>query len=127
MKNVKFWKEAVVEGFDPGSYPYVAEKVPMGVVEAMLDGKIWAKRQMGIGCYFTRVSSGERFLLTVYRDKKDQRYRVKGCPIDFACCPVGAGYVYRLEVEVNGKGNAVLRGAVLLGGASSVVVAPAVE
>jgi len=122
MKNVKFWKEAVEGGFDPGSYPYAAEKVPMGVVEAVLDGKIWARQQMGIGCYFTRVGSGERFLLTVYRNRGDQRYRIKDCPVDFACCPAGAGYVYRLEVELNGKGNPALRGAVLLGGTSSVVV-----
>jgi len=126
MKNVKFWKEAVEAGFDPGAYPYVAEKIPMGSVEAVLDAKIWAKQQMGIGCYFSRVGTGERFLLTVYRDRRDQRYRIKDCPIDFACCPVGAGYVYQLEVDVNGKGNAALRGARLLGGASSVVVENAV-
>ena len=122
MKNVRSWNEALDHGCEPRQYPYSGGEVPLGTIEAVLDFKIWARKTMGISCYFTAQNSGQKFLLTVYRDRKDQRYRIKDCPIDFVCCPVGPGYVYRLEVGLNGKGNPALRGAVLMGGTSSVVV-----
>jgi hypothetical protein len=126
MKNVKSWSIALEQGCQPREYPFSNDAVPLGVILAVLDFKIWAKKTMGIGCYFSEEKTGRKFQLTVYRDKSDHRYRIKDCPLDFACCPAGPGYLYRLEVQLNGKGNVTLYGAQLLGGTSSVAVENAV-
>ena len=117
MKNVEHWDRALQKGFDPRSYTYDPAKIPIGAFEAILDCKIWAKQEMGIGCYFSQKETGYRFVLTVYRDRLKQAYRIKDCPIDFTVCPVGA--TYALRVNFNGNGNPFISEARLCGNVPS--------
>ena len=113
MKNVESWKLALEKGFDPRSYTYDPAKIPVGAFEAILDFKIWAKQAMGVGCYFSQKESGYRFVLTVYRDRLNQEYRIKDCPIDFTVCAIGV--TYALRVKLNGNGNPFISEARLCG------------
>jgi hypothetical protein len=42
------------------------DKIPLGVFDAKLDFKIWSKRIIAINCYFIRIDTEERFVVTVY-------------------------------------------------------------
>ena len=101
MRNVLSWRVALDQGFEPRVYPYVADKVPMGTMQAKLDFKIWSKNAIGINCYFTSVSTGQKFQLTVFRNEITKQYIIKGGTLDFATCPIEI--VYEIEVGVNGK------------------------
>ena len=90
-------------------YPFIATLVPTGQFEAKLDFKIWARKTMGICCYFTQQRSGRKFKLTVYRRNNDERYMLDGCEIDFTTCETGI--LYMVSVEINGKGNIAFRNA----------------
>ncbi len=59
--NVLSWNIALEKGLEPRLYPYTAEHVPVGKYEAVLDFKIWAKKAMGICCYFTQRNTGIKF------------------------------------------------------------------
>jgi hypothetical protein len=59
MSNVLTWKNALDEGHEPRLYPYAAESIPTGQLEARLDFKIWAKNTMGVSCYFTAIAAGD--------------------------------------------------------------------
>jgi len=114
MKNVESWKTAVEMGLDPRAYTYAPDKVPTEEIEAVLDCKIWAKQTMGIGCYFTEIGTGCKFVLTVYRSNKDGEYKVRNCPIDFTDCPIGEKYA--LKVALNGHGNPYIQAAAQISG-----------
>jgi 3,4-dihydroxy-2-butanone 4-phosphate synthase len=102
-RNVLTWNQALAAGFQPGLYPFIATLVPTGELEAVLDFKVWAKKTMGICCYFTHTETARKFQLTVYRRKSDERYMLDACEIDFTTCETGASYM--VSVEINGKGN----------------------
>ena len=107
------WNAALEKGYEPRLYPYEVEYVPPGIFEARLDFKIWAKKTMAIGCYFTQNDTGTKFQLPVYRRQKDERYMLEEGTIDFKTCPVGM--VYLITVSFNGKQKVVLKNAVACG------------
>lgn len=104
------WGVALEKGYEPRLYPYTIEHVPLGEYEAVLDFKIWAKKTMGICCYFTQEESGIKFQLTVYRMPTDKLYMINGCDLDFTVCAANA--LYLITVGLNGKQNITFKNAV---------------
>jgi hypothetical protein len=100
------YRKALKQGINPALYLYETGFVPLGRISAMLDAKIWGCMIMGIGCYFTRVKDGAKFLLTVYYDTERKGYRLPNREIDILTCPVDR--VYDLHVGENGRGNPVM-------------------
>jgi hypothetical protein len=113
MENsVLSWNVAVEKGHERSLYPYTAEQVPLGSYEAVLDFKIWAKKAMGIGCYFTQKNTGIKFQLTVYRRQKDKLYMIDKSNIDFKACSVDVPYV--IGVNLNRKEKPALKACSLM-------------
>ncbi len=108
MKNVLSWKQALEADHTPNEYSFRATDIPEGSYLATLDFKIWAKKANAVSCYFTKANSGEKMLLTVYRDFKNEEYFLGNT--DFRICPTGT--VYNIEVTHNSKGNPNLISAV---------------
>lgn len=108
--NVLSWGVALRKGFQPGMYSY--SEVPLGAYEATLDFKIWAKKIMGINCYFTQSNTGKKFQLTVYCKFKKGLYRIEGCEIDFVVCPVER--VYNIKVFADQKKKTIFAAASLI-------------
>ncbi len=107
--NVLSWLVALQNGYEPKLYPYATNQVPLGEYEAVLDFKIWAKKVMGVCCYFTQKDTGIKFQLTVYRRQKDEQYIIDESSIDFKVCAVNT--VYLISVNLNGKQKALLKNA----------------
>ncbi|MDQ6812813.1 MAG: hypothetical protein M3040_03605 [Bacteroidota bacterium] len=107
--NVLSWNVALEKGYEPRLYPYAIEYVPLGEYEAVLDFKVWAKKAMGICCYFTQKDTGKKFQLTVYRRQKDEQYMLDENGIDFKGCPVNTDYL--ITVNLNRKQKAAFKGA----------------
>lgn len=112
MSNVITWSNALDSGYEPRDYPYAGEEVPMGQYEAQLDLKVWSKHTMGISCYFTAIGTGKKFRVTVFRRKSDEVYALEKESLDFKECPLEA--IYRITVDSNKKGDAVLKSALLV-------------
>lgn len=110
-RNVISWNAALNNGFEPGLYPYSFSEVPLGEYDAVLDAKIWAKKVMGINCYFTQADTGKRFQLTVYCKHNSGIYKLEGCSINFANCPTGKKY--RINVIADQKKKIIFANAVL--------------
>lgn len=110
--NVLSWNIALEKGYEPRLYPYATEHIPLGTYEAVLDFKIWAKKAMGISCYFIQKDTGKKFQLTVYRRQRDKLYLLDEGTIDFKVCPVNE--VYTITVELNGKQKIALKNVVAL-------------
>lgn len=108
--NVMSWGVALEKGYEPRLYPFTIEHVPLGEYEALLDFKIWAKKTMGICCYFTQKETRIKFQLTVFRRPKDKLYMIKGCDLDFTVCAANA--LYLISVGLNGKQNITFKNAV---------------
>lgn len=81
--NVLAWNVALEKGYEPRLYSYATADVPLGVYEAALDFKIWAKKAMGIGCYFTQKDTGAKFQITVYLRQTDKAYLLDEGSVDF--------------------------------------------
>ena len=109
MRNVLSWRVALERGFEPRNYPYSADQVPAGSIQARLDFKIWSKKAIGINCYFTAVVTGQKFQLTVFRYEPTKEYLIRGTPIDFSRCPTEK--VYQIEVGVKGNGRVLFLAA----------------
>jgi hypothetical protein len=107
--NVLSWNQALRMGHQPALYPFIATLVPTGEFEAVLDFKIWAKKTMGICCYFTQTETGRKFQLTVYRRKSDEKYMLGGSEIDFTTCHTDC--IYKVRVDINGKGKITFKDA----------------
>lgn len=105
--NVLSWNVALDMGYEPRLYPYIGEAVPLGAFEAVLDFKIWAKKAMGICCYFTQKDTGTKFQLTVFRRQRDKSYMIDKSVIDFKMCDVNKGYL--ISVILNGKQKPALK------------------
>ena len=110
-RNVLSWDVALRNGFKPHLYTYAFDAIPLGECEAMLDFKIWAKKIMAVGCYFTHAATEQKFQLTVYCSGTGL-YRIKDCPIDFTECPVGR--LYKVKVIADQKKKIVFKGAELV-------------
>jgi len=105
-KNVQSFGVAINNGFEPRAYTFNADKIPLGVYEAMLDFKIWSRRIIAVNCYFTKLLTKEKIQLTVYGNNQTGLYIVPGSPIDFTTCATGVAY--RITVARNNKGKIVL-------------------
>jgi hypothetical protein len=110
--NVLSWDVALDKGYEPRLYFYTFEDVPLGEYEAILDFKIWAKTIIGISCYFTQAGTGKKFQLTVYCKPGVGVYKIEGCKIDFAQCPIER--LYQISVIANEKKRIVFANARLL-------------
>jgi len=108
--NVLSFGMAIAQGFEPKQYPYQVSEVPIGHVEAILDFKVWAKKLMGISCFFTEARTGRHFLLTVYCTTRG--YRVTNSQVDFSSCPIQASY--SLIIGKNYSGNLELEKVTLI-------------
>jgi len=113
QNDVLSWNVAIDKGFNPSMFPYTAEHVPVGNYDATLEFKIWAKKVMGICCYFTQTETGKKFQLTVYRQPGSKKYTLdKSDKIDFTKTPIGRRY--HLNVFINEKGRIVFQEASLM-------------
>lgn len=110
--NVLSWNVALRKGLQPGLYPYEPGSVPLGEVSAVLDFKIWAKKIMGICCYFTEAATGRKFQLSVYCKFSTARYMVEDSNIDFSVCPVNC--IYSLTIGFHPTGRRIIERVVLL-------------
>lgn len=99
MSNPLSYNPAVQSGLEPQDYSY--RDIPVGTYKAILDFKIWSNKVSGVDCFFTTEDSGEKILLTVYRDRTTREYTLKD--LDFRECPVKT--TYEIEVKLNSKGN----------------------
>ena len=108
--NVLSWNIAIEKGLNPSLYPYTAEHIPVGEYDAILEFKIWAKKIMGVCCYFTQTRTGKRLQLTVYRQPQTKMYTLDNCSeINFAESPVGCPY--HLIVFISERGRIVFEKA----------------
>ncbi len=103
MKNVLSWNQAIDNGFEPSDYSYTKEDIPIGVSEATLDFKAWAKNVAAINCYFTIIETGQKILLSVYRKHSDSTYMLENSDIDFTTCETDKSY--NIETKLNNRGN----------------------
>lgn len=110
--NVLSWGVALRNGYKHDLYGYTGEAVPLGVIDAMLDFKIWAKNVMGINCYFTDVITQKKFQLTVYLSNRLRAYRLSSNGFDFYDCPTGR--IYRIHTVRGNSGKITFANAVLL-------------
>jgi hypothetical protein len=117
--NVMSWDAAIKRGYEPRLYPFSSDQIPSGDYDAVLDFKIWAKKIMGISCYFTQTKTGEKFQLTVYCTRKKGVYKIDDCEIDFVQCPIEQ--VYEISVCANEKKKVLFKKARLITGISNLV------
>ena len=100
-RNVLSFRAALEKGYDIRLYSYDPARIPLGEMEASLDFKTWSKRIIAINCYFTKMETGEKFVLTVYGHPKTGRYILPGSALDFGQCPIDCSY----NVIVGRKGD----------------------
>ncbi|TAN00420.1 MAG: hypothetical protein EPN39_04350 [Chitinophagaceae bacterium] len=111
-RNVLSFGAALAKGYEPRLYPYDANRIQEGEYEAILDFKIWAKKIMAVGCYFTLLPAKEKVQLTVYCDKKTGQYKLPKSEIDFTCCPTSN--MYKISIGKKKSGNTYLQNAALI-------------
>lgn len=104
--NVYSFKTANRKGYEPNLYAYDPQQIPTGEFDAILDFKTWSKRIIAINCYFTKMNTGEKFVVTVYCNNQTGKYEVPGSPFNFSDCGVNA--IYRITVCKNEKGRILL-------------------
>lgn len=101
-RNVLTWNQALEKGFEPSLYPYNETDIPEGNYKARLDCKIWAKKTMGVSCYYTFIEINKKCCITVFRDKMEA-YKIQNSSIDFAECPIGRLYSIEMSYNKNKK------------------------
>ncbi len=104
------WNIALEKGYEPRLYPYTAEHIPVGEYEAILNFKIWAKKAVGISCYFTQKETGVKFQVTVFRRQTDRLYRLNKNDIDFTTCDINS--IYKITVVINNISRAIFKNAI---------------
>ncbi|HZH97188.1 MAG TPA: hypothetical protein VEY06_14950 [Flavisolibacter sp.] len=109
QRNVFSFKVAIAKGCEPRLYSYDPGKMPLGVFDARLDCKIWSKRIIAINCYFIRIDTEERFVVTVYCNRETSRFQLSHSTVDFSQCPTGE--IYCLKFIKNDKGKVLLEKA----------------
>jgi len=110
-RNVSSFKQALKAGHNPQQYSYDPTLIPSDVFDARLDFKIWSKRILAINCYFTRITTGEQFVLSVYCNKQTGQYSI-GSTLNFSSCPTDT--IYRLNVDRKPTGKIALLNAFLV-------------
>ena len=102
MKNVMTWRQAVDNGYTERVAEYSYENIPVGSFRASLDFKIWAKKVMGINCFFTIKETGQKILLTAFC-KEEGVYRIGR--VDVTTCVVNRDY--KISITLNQKEKVV--------------------
>jgi hypothetical protein len=105
-RNVYSFRIAIANGFEPRLYTYDADKIPLGVFEARLDFKIWSKRIIAINCFFIKIKTEEKFIVTVYCNHQTAKFKLPDSVIDFSSCPTNE--VYLVSVLKNERGKIYL-------------------
>jgi hypothetical protein len=108
-RNVYSFKVAIAKDYEPRLYCYEPDKIPLGVFDARLDFKIWSKRIIAINCYFTRIDTDERLVVTVCCNHETSRFQLSQSTVDFSQCPTDR--IYRLQIIKNEKGKVLLEKA----------------
>ena len=102
-RNVHSFRVIIKKGYSPCLYSYDEAKIPVGKFEAKLDFKTWSKRIIAINCYFTKIDSGEKFVVTVYCNYITGKYTLADSMVDFSTCPLNENY--KIEIGKNSKGK----------------------
>ena len=110
-RNVFSFKDAIAKGYEPRLYSYDADKIPLGIFDAILNFKTWSKRIIAINCYFTKIDTKEKFIVTVYCNNQMAKFQLKDSDIDFSSCLVGQAY--HISVTKDGRGKIVLETAMV--------------
>lgn len=105
-RNVWSFKTAIRNGYEPRLYGYDPQQIPLGEFEAMLDFKTWSKRIIAINCYFTKMDTKEKFVVTVYCNNQTGKYEVPGSVVNFSDCAINA--IYRINVCKNERERIIL-------------------
>lgn len=100
-RNVSSFKTAIRKGYEPRLYTYDSSQLPLGEFDAILDFKTWSKRIIAINCYFTKIATKEKFVVTVYCNNHTGRYDITGSDVNFADCAVNASY--HICIQKNNK------------------------
>lgn len=108
-RNVYSFRIAIAKGFEPRLYTYDSDKMPLGLFNARLDFKTWSKRIIAINCYFTKIKTGEKFIVTVYCNHQTAKFKLPDSVVDFSCCPTNE--VYLVSVLKNERGKIYLNDA----------------
>lgn len=112
MKNkVLSWRQALDKGLNPSAYPYKSDQVPIGEITVKLDFKIWAKKVMGIDCYFSAAEGTNCFRITIFYSSSNG-YRTDKDGVDFSCCETGK--LYRIITAVRKTGNVFIKSVIEL-------------
>lgn len=111
-RNVYSFNAAISKGYEPKLYSYQADKIPMGSFQAILDFKVWSKRIIAINCYFTKLHSGEKFIITVYCANKTGKYEIDNSAVDFLTCATARNYL--IEIVKNEKQKIRLVKAIII-------------
>lgn len=101
--NVLAWNEALNRGHLPRLYGYTPGEIPTGEFCAVLDCKIWAKKVIGINCYFSHFDTGQKFQLTVYFNLSSKGYYINSGNVDFSSCAIGKVYYLIVRLDVKGQ------------------------
>jgi hypothetical protein len=91
-RNVTSFNAAIGKGHEPRLYTYDTEQIPLGEFDAVLDFKTWSKRIIAINCYFTKMDTRNKFIVTVYCNNKTGRYQVNDSEVNFSDCATGKAY-----------------------------------
>jgi hypothetical protein len=100
-RNVLSFRAAISKGYEPRLYTYDPARIPLGEMDAVLDFKIWSKRIIAINCYFTKMGTGDKFVVTVFCHPKMGRYVVANSNLDFGQCPENC--IYLIQVAMKGS------------------------
>jgi hypothetical protein len=108
-KNVLSFRAAISKGYEPRLYTYDPVQIPLGEFDAVLDFKTWSKRIIAINCYFTKLDTDSRFVITVYCHNKTGRYTLTDATLDFGQCPEKCTYRVQVVMKAsNGKSRVSL-------------------
>ncbi len=105
-RNVHSFRVIIKKGYSPCLYSYDETKIPVGIFEAKLDFKTWSKRIIAINCYFTKIDTGEKFVVTVYCNYTTGKYTVANGGVDFSICPLNENY--KIAIGKNSKGKILI-------------------
>jgi hypothetical protein len=111
--NVYSFKVAIARGYEPCLYTYEPHQIPLGTFAARLDFKTWSKRIIAINCYFTKMVTSEKFVVTVYCNNETTKFQLCTSNLDFSCCSTDE--VYIVSVSKNSRGRIILDKAELAG------------
>lgn len=105
-RNVFSFKVGLSKGYEPRMYSYDPDNIPLGEFVVRLDFKTWSKRIIAINCYFTKIDTDEKFVVTVYCDYETSRFQLSFSTVDFSSCLTGE--LYAVQVTKSEKGKVLL-------------------